>query len=440
MKAFLLLLLIILPGCTGDKIITYREQARGADALVIKEGILSQHAVRINYERDGNLTATIDLSEPVMVAKASREEEWGYFQFPSIGRASDGTLVVTWQMADDSHTAYGKTSDRASVPMMSKDGGKSWLPQDKDYFVLAGNYYVNMKNGKSLQVYTPTSKDINTYDNFPEPAGKDSEHTYYFLDSLPKSLRNIYFNCFGKTGNSTFIESELHDKGALRFAINGSMPVLWWGNIKQLDDNSLIAGISPCYYKGNNSQISEAVTFYSSDDEGKSWNRAGLIPFVSDELTKKYKVHSFEEPAFEILEDSTFFCVMRTGSESPMYRAFSRDYGKTWSKPEPFTPNGVRPWLMRLKNGVLVLSSGRPGIQVRFSLDGKGLHWTDPIDMIPYMHKDGTYALTNTCGYTAILEDGENSFYIVYSNFTTRNFLGQHRKSIWVRHISVNKY
>ncbi len=440
MKVSILLLLFTLPGCNRDNIITYRERTARADSLVIREGILSQHATIINYERDGSVVAKIELSEPVMVAKATRKEEWGYFQFPSIGRASDGTLVVTWQMADDSHTAYGKASNRASVPMMSKDGGKTWGPQDEDYFVLSGNYHVNMRNGNSLQVYTPTSKIINEFDYFPEPVGKDLEYTYYLLDSLPKSLRNIYFNIFDKTGKSTFLESELHDKGALRFAIDGSMPVLWWGNIKQLADNSLVAGIYPNFYIDDNSQVTEAVSFYSSDDEGKSWYRVGLIPFVSDEITKKYNVHSFDEPAFEVLEDSTFICIMRTSSESPMYRSFSRDYGNSWSKPAPFTPNGVRPWLMKLKNGVLVLTSGRPGVQIRFSLDGKGYHWTTPIEMIPFMHNDGTYALSNTCGYAAILEDGENSFFIVYSDFTTRNFLGQHRKSIWVRHISVNRY
>lgn len=54
-------------------------------------------------------------------------------------------------------------------------------------------------------------------------------------------------------------------------------------------------------------------------------------------------------------------------------------------KPEPFTPNGVKPCLMTLGNGVVVLSSGHPGVQVRFNLDGKGHSWIDPIDMIPFM-------------------------------------------------------
>lgn len=442
MRMFSLFLFCFLLNSSCDtqtwKQINYIEKSKDIDSLSINEGILSQHAHIINYYKNSKRVAIIKLSEPVMVAKARREEKWGFFQFPSIGRASDGTLIVSWQMTDDSHTAYGKSSVRENVPMMSKDGGRTWMLQDKDYFALAGNYFVTMKNGHSLQVYTPTTRDVALYENFPKPVGRDSENVYYYLDSLPKSLRNIYFNYFDKDGRSTSIEANLNDPGALRFAIGNSMPILWWGSIKELADNTLIAGVYPGYYKNREGQIIEAVPFYRSEDLGQTWTRVGMIPYDNDSIEKINGARCFEEPAFEILKDSTFICVMRTGSESPMYRSFSSDLGKTWSTPEPFTPNGVRPWLLRLKNGVLVLTSGRPGIQIRFSLDGMGIQWTDPIDMMPFMHHDGTYALTNTCGYTAILEDGDNSFLIVYSDFTTRNLLGQHRKTIWCRRVSVD--
>lgn len=38
---------------------------------------------------DGELKAVIEISEPVMVAIADQEEEWGFFQF--IGKAEDET-------------------------------------------------------------------------------------------------------------------------------------------------------------------------------------------------------------------------------------------------------------------------------------------------------------------------------------------------------------
>ena len=45
-------------------------------------------------------------------------------------------------------------------------------------------------------------------------------------------------------------------------------------------------------------------------------------------------------------------------------------------------PNGVLPRLLRLNNGMLVLSSGRPGVQLRFSVSGLGDDWSEPVDLL----------------------------------------------------------
>ena len=151
--------------------------------------------------------------------------------------------------------------------------------------------------------------------------------------------------------------------------------------------------------------------------------------------------NEFDEPTFEVLPDSTFICVMRSGSTSPMYKTFSYDKGYSWTKPEPFTPNGVNPKLMRLGNNVLVLASGRPGVQLRFSLDGDGKTWTEPIEMLPFSYSsfNKDMAFEATCGYANIIADGENSFYIVYSDFKTKNTKGEQRKAIMVRRVEVVK-
>ncbi len=82
----------------------------------------------------------------------------------------------------------------------------------------------------------------------------------------------------------------------------------------------------------------------------------------------------FTEPAFVILQDGTFLCVLRTTDglgHGPMYTSRSRDRGATWSTPEVIAPAGVLPRLLTLDNGVVVLTSGRPGVQMRFSLPRK---------------------------------------------------------------------
>jgi len=86
-----------------------------------------------------------------------------------------------------------------------------------------------------------------------------------------------------------------------------------------------------------------------------------------------------------------------------------------------------------LKNGVLVLSSGRPGVQVRFSVDN-GNSWSSPIELV---NKD--IKGQSSCGYTGLLELNKDEFMIVYSNFGHRNSKNEIRKSIEVKKIKVSK-
>lgn len=432
---------VICVGCRAESgRIRYQESPKGDDSLAIHEGIICTSAMHIDYISRNGTTAAIELTEPVMVAMAEQKEEWGYFQFPGIGRADDGTLIVTWQMNADSHKAYATKSGREMKPMMSKDGGLTWTPQDKSYTVYREGYNVRLNNGDLLQVVTPKSKDIREYTRFPKPVGTLGKRTFYAMDSLPEDLQGVFFN-YKRTGQKAErIHATLHDPGYLRYEADSMMPVVWWGNIRELADHSLLAGVYPAYHQNSTGEVlPSGISFYRSEDTGRTWDVVGRIPYPSDSIVLKRKGKDFSEPTYVILDDSTLLCVIRTGNTSPMYQTFSHDRGATWSRPRPFTPNGVKPKLMKLKNGVLALVSGRPGVQVRFSLDGTGRRWTDPIDMIPFMKGNGKYETYVSCGYASILETGDDSFLLVYSNFVTKNSDGERRKSIWCRKITVSR-
>lgn len=205
-----------------------------------------------------------------------------------------------------------------------------------------------------------------------------------------------------------------------------------------MSDKSLIAGVYPAIYlRSDEHEFSKGVSFYGSQDDGLNWDLVGTIPFRKDGIADVYGENEYSEPAFAILRDSSFVCVMRSGSNTPMYIAYSHDYGRSWSETRPFTPNGVKPKLLLLDNGILVLASGRPGIQIRFNLDGQGKNWTVPIDMIPIMITTGKCNFDVSCGYASILEKDSNTFYLVYSDFTKTNEYGSPRKSIWCRTVRV---
>lgn len=415
-------------------------------SMEITEGFISQHAQTVRIMRDEEAIALVKLGEPVKIAQAENEEAWGYFQFPIIFRAGNGNLIVYWQMQADSHAAYG--GDGYDY-LMSKDEGETWEILDREYY-RRGRGMFEYPNGNVLQVYTPASKDINSYEDFPSPVNTEAIGGYdFFMESqLPSELQGVYFHYWSsQTGDTALIHSALHDSGYLRYAINGSMPIVWWGNVKSLSDSTLVAGTYPGYYQNSEGLVMKsAVSFYKSVDAGYNWQIIGKIHYLDNDNYDSNIYdggEGYSEPTFEVLRDGRFLCVMRTGGFSPMYKAFSADGGQHWTTPEPFTPNGVRPSLFLLGNGILTLASGRPGLQLRFSIDGNGEVWTEPIEMLPFMDENGNFATSSskreTCGYPSILQVDEKTFYLVYSDFKTKNDNGDERKAIMFRKVEVIK-
>ncbi len=409
--------------------------------LIIREGIICPKAQSIRVLRKGNPIAVINLGEPSVVVQAEEKEDWGYYQFPILYYSDKGEgIIVEWQMKADSYTAYG--SDGRGR-LISYDEGLTWKYLDKDYLI-KDRYRVELKNGSILQVKTPASKPKTEYSNFPKALGETiKDYDFYYERDMPEELRGAYLEIC-TDGMVKTIHASINDPGLLRFTIDGYAPIVWWGNIKELDDGSLVAGVYPNYYMNGDGTISNStVSFYKSSDLGSTWNIIGKIPYYEIKDGRYYSPgfydSGFTEPAFEVLNDSTFFCVMRTGYNTPMYRALSTDKGINWSFASPFTPNGVMPNLLLLKNGTLVLSSGRPGVQLRFNIEGDGRYWTEPIDMLPFMN-DGEYDVYASCGYTCIIPAKDNdSFYLVYSDFKTKNIYGENRKSILFRKVQIIK-
>ena len=435
--SLLIAALFLLECSTSRRTVDTIEYRYTHDNLTVSEGVVVTKSQLVKFKSNDVSDGSIRISEPVMIAQAVKEEPWGYFQFPSLGQADDGTLVVTWRMAEDSYINYGKEGTHAT-PMMSKDNGKTWKPIDKNYRLHTKEYNIDLKNGDYLQVNTPRARSIKDYKKFPKAVYSDNNGDYYKVDKLPEELQGVYLKYRQKNGREEVIHAKLDDPGLLRYAEGGMMSVVWWGNIKELQEGVLVAGVYPAVYLDKSGKPTQGgISFYQSNDKGRSWKIIGKIPFVYDGIAERFGDKRYDEPAFEVLKDSTFICIMRTGSSSPMYQSISMDKGRTWITPEPIAPNGVLPRLLLLNNGALVLVSGRPGIQIRCSFDGSGESWSAPIDLVPYMNEDGSYTRDVSCGYASVIEAGDNSFYIVYSDFTKTNSEGELRKSIWFRKVTV---
>jgi hypothetical protein len=435
----ILFLFVALAGCSVPGKLTppprlWVEKGYNIDS-VVQPGIPAFDAGIFTYKRDGESILTIRLTDPAIAGVAAKPEKWGFFQFPSIYRSNDNRLVAMWNMAADAVESYGQGGHDFSV---SKDGGKSWISSEGQ---LPPGEGLLLPGGGRIKIYTPKALKLGEL-NLPKPIGLNKN--YYKISELPYVLQGVYLNRLAKKATSWTLEHGiLEDSLAVRYSQAGYFPLVWWGDMHVAADGSIIAGIYPGFYLNENGGVDPSgVLFYRSADEGHTWKLQGRIPYLPDLITDpngdKRLSFGFTEPAFEILSDGTFLCVMRTTdnfvSNSPMYFSRSTDLGVTWTKPRTFTKTGVLPRLLQLDNGVIVLSSGRPGVQLRFCIDGKGEKWTDPFEMLPFKSEKETAV---SCGYTGLLATGPNSFLLIYSDFKYHNKDNQIRKAIKVREITV---
>lgn len=429
------------------------EQRPTESYLTLRHGIPAYNDTIIDYYINGSKILTVELKAPVTVAVADREYHWGYFQFPQIYRAIDNQIVVKWGMAEDHASSYGKHGYAWAA---SNDDGKTWVISDDKNLPPGGGFL--LANGDRVRIDTPVAIDT-TELKLPSRAGGSVGEAYgrtfsfYKHEDLPEKLQGVYLSRI--TNGETEWKAEhnkLIDPGAVRYTDNNLFPVVWWGDIQQTSAGALVAGVYPGFFLNDEGKVDPCgVLFYQSTDNGRSWSRLGQIAYEPElehdpKGDQRYAL-GFTEPAFHILANGTYLCVMRTTDGlgySPMYISYSNDQGKTWTKPKVFTSTGVLPKLLQLDNNVIALASGRPGMQIRFSSDESGNEWTEPFELFPF--EDDNVPLeaarkwkTLSCGYPELLKIGKDRFLIVYSDFAHINEDGEERKAIKVREIIVNK-
>lgn len=390
----------------------------------------------IEYKRDDKSILKVNFSNFVIVDVADKDYRWGEFQFPDLCRDLNDNLVATWSMGEDAVTAYGK--DKIGVKK-SYDNSKTWQ-DSKDEIIHGG---IETPNKDLIAIYTPPALKVSDLDLgepfFPPIESYGRVMTFYNYDDLPVELKGVYLKGAEKGKEEwKIVQVSLSDSAIVRHIDSGWFPLVWWGDMEVDSDNFLTVLTYPSFYKeGDSVSISEVVS-YNTCDNGYSWNIAGKITYnydpALDKNGAKRSFWGYMEPAFEILQNGTYITVFRTTDgfgNIPMYVSYSHDKGYNWCQPQVIAPSGVLPRLLQLKNGVLVMSSGRPGVQLCFSIDGNGKEWTNAFEMIPYKNEEEVI-----CGYTGLLPLDKKSFLIIYSDFK-HLVSNSPRKAILIRKVTV---
>ena len=427
----------------------WNETNQDQNLTLIRQGVPAYNAANYLYRRDGQPLLNVNFQEPIVVAVADKSEGWGFYQQPSLyRRTSDGLILLSIHYAAD-HIS-GVTPPNVDRYRLSSDNGKTWTSTSNPPWESCA---LTIGNGEGLVNYSPAAVHKNDMElPLPQCLGTTKDmygrnYAFYRVAELPSIMQGVWLTRYAKNSTSwTRTHATMDDPRAVRFSDNDYFQVKWWGEMKLLPDNSLVAGIYATFYELPSGKVDDpsGISFYKSVDHGYNWRILGKIPYKFDPAVDpngaKRTGFGYIEPGFEVLTDGTFLCILRTHDgygHSPMYISRSSDKGVTWSDPKPFTPAGVMPGLLQLKNGVLVMASGRPGVQIRFSLDGKGEKWTDPFEMLPYTDLEPKEQVT--CGYARLLATGDNSFIVTYSDFMFLNENNEVRKAIKVREIIVNK-
>lgn len=145
-----------------------------------------------------------------------------------------------------------------------------------------------------------------------------------------------------------------------------------------------------------------------SKNGGKTWDYLQTIG--SNDILKLPAIsEGYCEPDMVQLAGGDLLCVIRTGGSpssggngeryTPMMACRSADGGATWTKPEEFYRYGVWPNLLRMQNGLVVCTAGRPGVFLMESGDD-GATWSAP-EVVDSHDGDWGYA---SSGYNTLEE------------------------------------
>jgi tetratricopeptide (TPR) repeat protein len=376
----------------------------------------------------------VDMAQPSLVLEAPAEERrWGRYQFPTLYRMADGRLICFVHVEADSAESYGMPRR----VLVSSDDGLTWR---EDRGAASQAYGLRMPGSEWLVIDTPPALPVEGL-SLPPAAGTFTSYrqpySLYPWPGLSADLRRIFFKRFVK-GTWSEESTVTADPEGMRYTVGGKFPRIWWGDIELAANGSLTAVTYP-HISAQGPPFQFECASWRSLDRGRNWQLLGRIPYrpVEADDPKAKDRSGFTEPAFTRLRDGSLYAVLRTtdgNGSGPMYAVRSADGGRTWSKPAVIAANGVLPRLLRLGNGMLVLASGRPGVQLRFSKSGLANDWSDPVDLLP---PTSVELNADSCGYTNLLPLDSDTFLIVYSWFQKPDADGASRKAILARRIRL---
>jgi hypothetical protein len=365
----------------------------------------------------------ITLGKEVVISRAPEEiKDWGPWQFPVLYRCR-GRLYLEFNVSNDSAKDYALPRKK----YVSTNEGESW-EESTDFCGL------ELENGEIIKPHIKPSlpeEEVALPEKIGSVINYGLELKIYDLAEVDEQYTKWYIDRYSPlTDTISTEEIRVNVPDGVLWVAEGVLPANFLWSFQHGFNGEIW---SPLYRLDNRLGYFDALSL-RSDDDGKSFETIGRIlyepPYPKDPGSSERL--GFTEPSIQFLDEKNGFSILRVTDGTgiaPSYISYTKDGGKSWSRPEYFDDRGVLPKSVLLENGAVLAGYGRPGLYVRPYFDGE---WFDRVAVV---EPEGYQ--TETCSYCAIEPISEDTALIVYSKFQYPDERGVLRKTILCRTVKV---
>jgi hypothetical protein len=348
----------------------------------------------------------VTLGEPRPVLEAV-----GHLWFPTIDRFPTGEFLLTAIRTADTHDNLVN----AYAVLTSADGGATWSAPF-DVAGWSGGPRIPQSDGSLA------GPEFYLYADPPGQAHRFRGH----LERFEAGGRRFAREPYAVQAEGFPRDLRIHGEGK-PWRDRWPASFDWYGNFVDRGDEILTTA-----YLRFAGEERYSVVALASTDRGRTWRYRST---VAGSETAPDGQEGPNESNLVQLADGDLMCVMRVGraldagptrAYGRLARAYSADGGRTWSTPDRLSAAGVAPCLRRLSNGVLALTTGRPGLFLWLSDDPRGRSWQS-IDLLAHhnaalderhrirpgqggFHEDPD----QTTAYTGLVEVAPNRLLLTY--------------------------
>lgn len=432
----------------------------------------------------------VKMSKEVLVYAPKMNEKvatWGVYALPRLWREKGGELVVRFNGEED----CADTDRMFVLPNLffrSFDEGESWEIVENgeeiyDISVWTGINppYLTLKNGKKIAVKSKKGcksiKGIPCKAEFIPPNKEGIVRVYEYKD-IPEECKGIFLEIVEPNGDisQTPINYDFPERGvhvnAQALVENITVPVFkpveeliqpyifkspYFSGLTELPDGTLLAVCG-----GQNPSVTDRfctdVYLVESLDGGVTWKKRATIADGNDGCVPFGYGGDGHELSLTRAENGDLLCVMRMemsvceeGVEPPMFDAMlsiSSDNGYTWSQPKAVADSSVTPHVIALKDGIVVMIYGRPGVHFKVS-QNNGKTWSESYSIIGKTLEeelkagrslgDIKYFDTSSYSNTFVEKVSDDTVIVLYNDMKYDDGTGRPTKAGLVKKITVKK-